>query len=63
MGFAFKKGRDTAKELVSGGKPAFAGLVGKYHDNGGGVGAAKSAAGAARKVRKGVAERSLLDVN
>ena len=63
MGFAFKKSRNAAKELVSGGQPAFVGLVKKYHKEGGGPGAVKAAAGAAKQVRGDVKKRSLLGVN
>lgn len=63
MGFAFKKSRDAVKKLASDGVPAGAALIKGYHKSGGGEGAVKAVAGAAKKVRKGVSERSLLDVN
>jgi hypothetical protein len=63
MGFAFKKSRDAVKKLASNGTPAGAAVIKGYHKSGGGVGVIKAAAGAARKVRKGVKERTLLDVN
>jgi len=54
------------KKLTSGGtRPAFAGVLSKYKEEGGGLEVAKKTAKVAKKVRVGINDRasSLLDIN